>query len=124
MPAGLCRHVAFRVYIYLKNRGRIADPDLSMAYAVQQQPGKRDLWRAFLVTEASFDQIAAFLNERVEVIELFSQLFWNVRPWLKDKPAVPSLLRLLDDEDQGTRCSATNALKLIDPEAAARAGVR
>lgn len=94
MPAGLCRHVAFRVYIYLNNRGRIADPDLAMAYAVQQQPRKRDLWRAFLVTEASFDQIAAFLRERVQVIRLFSQLFWNVRRWLKDGTYMTDLLRL------------------------------
>jgi hypothetical protein len=94
MPAGLCRHVAFRVYIYLKNRGIIADTDLARAYAVQQCPRQRDLWRAFLVTEASFDQIAAFLNERVQVIRLFSQLFWNVRPWLKDGTYMTDLLRL------------------------------
>lgn len=39
------------------------------------------------------------------------------------KPAVPSLLRLLTDADEGIRGQVTNALLTIDPEAAARAGV-
>ena len=94
MPVGLCRHVAFRAYVYLKNRGRIGDTDLARAYAVQQRPRQRDLWRAFLVTGASFDQVAAFLEERVQVIRLFSQLFWNVGRWLKDGTYMTDLLRL------------------------------
>ena len=40
------------------------------------------------------------------------------------KPAVPSLLRLLDDAHEGIRFYATNALNQIDPEAAAKAGVK
>jgi hypothetical protein len=40
------------------------------------------------------------------------------------KPAVPSLLRLLNDADEGIRGQVTNALLTIDPEAAARAGVK
>ena len=39
------------------------------------------------------------------------------------KPAVPSLLRLLDDAHEGIRFYATNALNQIDPEAAAKAVV-
>jgi hypothetical protein len=40
------------------------------------------------------------------------------------KPAVPSLLRLLDDAHESIRHDATDALKAIDPEAAAKAGVK
>jgi hypothetical protein len=40
------------------------------------------------------------------------------------KPAVPTLLRLLNDANEDTRWQATNALMDIDPEAAARAGVK
>ena len=40
------------------------------------------------------------------------------------KPAVPSLLRLLNDANEDTRWQATNALKDIDPEAAVSAGVK
>jgi hypothetical protein len=40
------------------------------------------------------------------------------------KPAVPKLLGLLEDKNPITRSSAVQALKLIDPEAAAKAGVR
>ena len=42
------------------------------------------------------------------------------------KPAVPSLLRLLNDERETTRLrsNAANALRAIDPEAAAKAGVK
>jgi HEAT repeat len=39
------------------------------------------------------------------------------------KPAVPSLLRLLNDANEDIRWQATNALLDIDPEAAAKAGV-
>jgi HEAT repeat protein len=40
------------------------------------------------------------------------------------KPAVPRLLRLLDDAHEGIRYNATNALKAIDPDATAKAGVK
>ena len=40
------------------------------------------------------------------------------------KPAIPTLLRLLHDEQEGIRADATNALIIIDPEAAAKAGVK
>src|SRR6266849_1461013 len=40
------------------------------------------------------------------------------------KWAVPTLLRLLDDEDALIRFSVTNSLRSIDPEAAAKAGVQ
>ncbi len=39
------------------------------------------------------------------------------------KPAVPSILKLLNSADPGVRSMATNALRTIDPEAAAKAGV-
>ncbi|MDB6063806.1 MAG: hypothetical protein JWR26_14 [Pedosphaera sp.] len=39
-------------------------------------------------------------------------------------PAVPALAKFLADPDEGLRTSATNALKTIDPEAAAKAGVK
>ncbi|MGO8925638.1 MAG: HEAT repeat domain-containing protein [Limisphaerales bacterium] len=39
------------------------------------------------------------------------------------KSAIPSLLRLLNDEHEILRWEATNALRVIDPEAAAKAGV-
>lgn len=42
----------------------------------------------------------------------------------KATPAVPMLVGLLDNEHAETRSWATNALKLIDPEAAAKAGVK
>jgi HEAT repeat protein len=40
------------------------------------------------------------------------------------KPAVPALLRFLGDKNDFVREAATNALKAIDPEAAAKAGVK
>ncbi|HWW02988.1 MAG TPA: HEAT repeat domain-containing protein [Candidatus Acidoferrum sp.] len=40
------------------------------------------------------------------------------------KDAVPALVRCLDDQDRDTRHSISNALKAIDPEAAAKAGVK
>jgi len=40
------------------------------------------------------------------------------------KPAVPSLLRLLNDANEDIRWQATNALLTVDPEAAATAGVK
>jgi HEAT repeat protein len=40
------------------------------------------------------------------------------------KSAVPALLRCLDDADYSVRKSATNALLEIDPEAAAKAGIK
>jgi HEAT repeat protein len=40
------------------------------------------------------------------------------------KPAVPTLLQFLNDDNEYVRVEATNALKAIDPEAAARAGVK
>ena len=52
----------------------------------------RDLWRACLVTKASFEQIAAFLGEKVQVIRLFSALFWNVR--LSVGPSAVALMQL------------------------------
>ena len=40
------------------------------------------------------------------------------------KPAVPMLIRLLEDSHSNIRSDATNALKVIDPDAAAKAGAR
>jgi HEAT repeat protein len=40
------------------------------------------------------------------------------------KTAVPSVLKLLDDSYPYLRQAATNALKKIDPDAAAKAGVK
>jgi HEAT repeat protein len=40
------------------------------------------------------------------------------------QPAVPVLVRLLNDRNSRVRPDATNALRKIDPEAAARAGVK
>jgi hypothetical protein len=40
------------------------------------------------------------------------------------KPAVPELVKLLEDSDRFIRFNATNALKRVDPEAAAKAGVK
>jgi HEAT repeat protein len=42
----------------------------------------------------------------------------------KAKAGVPNLLELLGDEHEGFRSAATNALFRIDPEAAAKAGIR
>lgn len=40
------------------------------------------------------------------------------------KPAIPSIVAFLNDENEDNRSAATNALRLIDPEAAAKAGVK
>jgi HEAT repeat protein len=40
------------------------------------------------------------------------------------KPAVAPLIGLLSEGNQEARKAATNALKAVDPEAAARAGVK
>jgi HEAT repeat protein len=42
----------------------------------------------------------------------------------KAKLAVPALVELLNDPNAGVRGSATDSLKAIDPEAAAKAGVK
>jgi hypothetical protein len=39
-------------------------------------------------------------------------------------PAVPQLIKCLDDPEYEVRCNATNAMRAIDPEAAAKAGVK
>ncbi len=39
-------------------------------------------------------------------------------------PAVPMLIKLLNDQDANVRDTATNALKRIDPKAAAKAGIK
>ena len=50
---------------------------------------------------------------------------WSLRQFgTQAKAAVPSLLRLLNDEQEGIRSEATNSLRMIDPEAAAKAGVK
>jgi vesicle coat complex subunit len=42
-----------------------------------------------------------------------------------EAPAIePAIVKALEDKDVGVRQAATNALKAIDPEAAARAGVK
>jgi hypothetical protein len=54
-----------------------------------------------------------------------SDAIWSLRHFgALAKPALPSLLRLLDDAHENIRYDATNALKAIDPEAAAKAGVK
>ena len=50
---------------------------------------------------------------------------WSLRQLgAEAKLAVPLLLRLLSDAQEGIRSEATNALRMIDPEAAAKAGVK
>src|SRR5712675_627407 len=94
MPAGLCRHVAFRAYLYLKNGGRIPDQDLALAYARQQRRIQRDLLRGFLLTNATLEQIASWLRLKVQIVWLFSELFWNVRHRLEDDIFMADLLCL------------------------------
>lgn len=56
---------------------------------------------------------------------IHSDALWALRQFgLEAKPAVPSILKLLNDEREAIRSEATNALKAIDPEAAAGAGVK
>ena len=40
------------------------------------------------------------------------------------KPAIPLFVKLLNDPDESVRMNATNELKEIDPEAAAKAGIK
>jgi hypothetical protein len=103
LPVCLLHPVAYRAYRYLANR-LISDRDLATAYAIQQSPAKRDVWRAFLVSGVSFNQIAQWLQVRVEVVHLFSFLFWNVGPWLNDGAHMAELLNLneLEPGDPGT----------------------
>ncbi len=89
-----CRHVAFRAYLYLQHRGGIPDRDLAIAYSVQQRPRQRDWLRAFLLTNATFEQIATWLHLKVEVVWLFCELFWNIRHRLKDGIFMADLLCL------------------------------
>jgi HEAT repeat protein len=50
---------------------------------------------------------------------------WSLRQFgAKAKSAVPSLLRLLNEAEPSLRSEVTNALLAIDPEAAAKAGVK
>jgi HEAT repeat protein len=54
----------------------------------------------------------------IQIIEGFQAMGTNAAP------AVPALVKFLSDPDEGVRRSATNALKAIDPQAAAKAGVQ
>jgi HEAT repeat protein len=50
---------------------------------------------------------------------------WSLRQFgPAAKPAVPNLLKLINDVNASVRSEATNALIAIDPEAAAKAGVQ
>jgi HEAT repeat len=57
-------------------------------------------------------------SELVGVINYFGAMGPNAAP------AVPALVKFLSDPDEDVRISATNALKAIDPKAAAKAGGR
>jgi HEAT repeat protein len=59
------------------------------------------------------------------VLIIRSDAIWALREFgPQAKSAIPSLLRYLNDEDGGIRSHVTNALIAIDPEAAAKAGVK
>jgi hypothetical protein len=58
-------------------------------------------------------------------VNLRHNALWSLSQFgAQAKPAVPSLLRLLNDSHASIRSDVTNALKAIDPEAAAKAGVK
>ena len=58
------------------------------------------------------------LSDRVRVAQALGRMGTNALP------AVPTLVSLLNDPNFSLRCLVTNTLKAIDPEAAAKAGVR
>ena len=50
---------------------------------------------------------------------------WNLRQYGSNaRPAIPALLERLHDEESYIRTNAARALKVIDPEAAAKAGIK
>ena len=58
-------------------------------------------------------------------VTLRRNAFWALRQFGPEaKPAVPKLVQLLSDVEAAIRSEATNALKAIDPQAAAQAGVK
>jgi hypothetical protein len=58
-------------------------------------------------------------------VTLRHNALWSLRQFgPQAKSAVPSLLRLLNDEHEILRWEATNGLRVIDPEAAAKVGVK
>jgi HEAT repeat protein len=57
-------------------------------------------------------------SDLIRAIDGFAVLGTNAAP------AVPALIKFLDDPDEAVRISATNALKAIDPKAAMDAAVR
>jgi hypothetical protein len=66
------------------------------------------------------NQITDVRNEAADCLfEEFSKKFPE-----QCKPAVPFLVKLVNDPDEDVRMNATNGLKQIDPLAAARAGIK
>ena len=67
--------------------------------------------------------LAKALNDPVPKVRLFACMALSQQAQ-EAKPAAPALAKALNDSDSGVRFMAANALKAIDPEAAARAGVK
>ena len=66
--------------------------------------------------------LANALNDPVTKVRIFACVALSQRAD-EAKPAVPALVKALNDSDFGVRGMAANALRTIDPEAAAKAGV-
>ena len=64
-----------------------------------------------------------FADVRNEAANYLSENFNRLSPDQR-KQAIPLFVKLLDDLDENVRGNATNELKQIAPEAAAKAGIK
>jgi HEAT repeat protein len=70
------------------------------------------------------DFIEKYRAERINWFPSYDAIRSLAKFGAQARPAVPMLIGLFNDSQQGIREAATNALREIDPDAAAKAGVK
>ncbi len=83
---------------------------------IQQQPEQS--------VRVLMDFIEQYRTDRIHWFPSYDAIRSLAKFGAQAKPAVPMLIGLLNDPQQGIRDAATNALRDIDPDAAAKAGVQ
>ena len=90
------------------------DSHLLALFAIRRIHGQPEVLLPVLINELKDSDVYVRLNA-VEALAAYR---------LASKPAVPALVALLNDPNSSVRVQATNALKAIDPESAAKAGIK
>jgi HEAT repeat protein len=120
---------AVRAFITLGEQAKLAFPKLQ---ALMGSTNQDIALFAMLATCGTGSNAAPFLikgltnqfaDVRNEAANYFTENFRKQFPEQR-KQAIPLFVKLLDDSDEDVRGNATNELKQIDPEAAAKAGIK